>query len=137
LADDGAGRNRVRKVADSGPPARYRTAPGPVRVFAVGETMSEAKLANESLELRRRKLRFRAWHRGTREMDLVLGRFVDAELNDLSEQELAKLEALMEAPDPDLFAWVLGQSEVPPEHDTPIFRRLAEFNRAGKGSPKQ
>lgn len=99
--------------------------------------MNEANVPNESLELRRRKLRFRAWHRGTREMDLVLGRFVDAELESLGEAELAKLEALMEAPDPDLFAWVLGQSRVPAEYDTSIFRRLADFNRAGKGSPAQ
>jgi antitoxin CptB len=87
------------------------------------------------LDPRRRKLRYRAWHRGMREMDLVLGRFADAELARLNPQELDELEALMEAPDPDLFAWVLGQSPVPPEQDTAIFRRVVAFSRAGKGAP--
>lgn len=86
---------------------------------------------------RRRRLRYRAWHRGTREMDLVLGRFADAELAAMNEAEIDQLETLMDAPDPDLFAWVLGQAAVPAQYDTPVFRRLAEFNRAGRGpSPR-
>jgi len=85
----------------------------------------------DELELRRRKLRYRAWHRGTREMDLVLGRFADAELPGMGEGELDVFEALMEAPDPDLFAWVLGQSPVPAEHDSAMFRRLVGFHRTG------
>jgi antitoxin CptB len=89
---------------------------------------------NEESEQRRRKLRYRAWHRGTREMDLVLGRFVDAELPRLTPAELAELEALLEAPDPELFAWILGQSAVPGPFDTPMFRRLAEFHRGGRGA---
>lgn len=91
----------------------------------------------DELDLRRRRLRYRAWHRGMREMDLMLGRFADAELANLTPQELGELEALMEAPDPDLFAWILGHSTVPPECDTLIFRRIAEFNRAGKGAAEQ
>jgi antitoxin CptB len=67
-------------------------------------------------------------------MDLVLGRFVDAELAGMNGAEIADLETLMEAPDPDLFAWVLGQASVPERLDTPIFRRLAAFNRSGRGS---
>jgi antitoxin CptB len=91
----------------------------------------------DELDLRRRRLRYRAWHRGMREMDLVLGRFADAELANLTPHELGELEALMEAPDPDLFAWILGQSTVPLERDTLIFRRIAEFNRAGRGAAEQ
>jgi len=92
---------------------------------------------SDDLDVRLRKLRFRAWHRGTREMDLVLGRFVDAELASLNEDEISRLEFLMEAADPDLFAWVLGHAAVPAEYDTPVFRRLAEFNRTGRGSRAQ
>jgi antitoxin CptB len=99
--------------------------------------MSENESRESEPERRRRRLRFRAWHRGTREMDLVLGRFVDAELGQLSEGEVAELETLMEAADPDLFAWVIGQADVPAHLNTPIFRRLAEFNRTGKGSQHQ
>jgi antitoxin CptB len=88
---------------------------------------------SEVLDERRRRLRYRAWHRGTREMDLVLGRFADAKLADLNDGEVAELEALMEVPDPELLAWILGRSSAPVEFDTSIFRRLTEFHRAGKG----
>jgi antitoxin CptB len=94
--------------------------------------MSEANRVD--LEQRRRKLRYRAWHRGTREMDLVLGRFADAELAALTADELDQLETLMEAPDPELFAWIVGRSAAPENFDTPVFRRLAEFNRGGRGA---
>jgi antitoxin CptB len=90
--------------------------------------------AKAEMSDRRRRLRYRAWHRGMREMDLVLGRFADAELAEMSEAEVDQLEALMQAPDPDLLSWVLGQIEVPPQYDTDVFRKLAEFNRAGRGS---
>jgi antitoxin CptB len=87
----------------------------------------------EILDERRRRLRYRAWHRGMREMDLVLGRFADSELAGLNDGEIAELEALMEVPDPELLAWILGQSSAPAQFDTPIFRRLTEFHRAGRG----
>jgi antitoxin CptB len=93
--------------------------------------------AGSDLDPRRRKMHYRAWHRGMREMDLVLGRFADAELARLGPQELDEFEALMQAPDPDLFAWILGQTPVPPEQDTPLFRRVVEFSRAGKGAGAQ
>jgi antitoxin CptB len=84
----------------------------------------------EDIEVRRRRLRFRAWHRGTREMDLVLGPFVDAVGAALNADELAALEALMDAPEPDAFAWIVGRSPTPREHDTPVLRRLREFHAA-------
>ena len=87
----------------------------------------------EVLDERRRRVRYRAWHRGTREMDLVLGRFADSELAGLNDAEVAELETLMEVPDPELLEWVLGQSAAPARFDTPIFRRLTEFHRAGRG----
>lgn len=93
--------------------------------------MSESD--HSDLELRRRKLRYRAWHRGTREMDLLLGRFADAELETLSEADVDALERLIELPDPDLFSWLMGESPVPTENDTPMFRRIQAFHRAGKG----
>jgi antitoxin CptB len=93
--------------------------------------MSESEPS--SLEVRRRKLRYRAWHRGTREMDLLLGRFADAELPRLSEPEIAALEHLIELPDPDLLSWLMGETPVPPANDTPMFRRIQAFHRAGKG----
>jgi antitoxin CptB len=88
------------------------------------------------LDDRRRKLRYRAWHRGTREMDLVLGRFADAELPAMTVADLAAFEALMEAPDPDLFSWIVGQVPVPEQADSPMFHRLVAFHRTGEGMAK-
>jgi antitoxin CptB len=91
----------------------------------------------DELESRRRKLRYRAWHRGTLEMDLVLGRFADAELAGMSVSEIAQLEALLDVPDPDLFGWVIGQAAVPANQDTPMFRRLVEFHRTARDAAAQ
>lgn len=76
---------------------------------------------------------FRAWHRGTREMDLILGRFADSELADLSQVELDHFEALMEWPDPDLYRWVTGEARPPADIDTVFFKRLRAFH-TGAGS---
>ena len=95
--------------------------------------MSETDQNVRELELRRRRLKFRAWHRGTKEMDFILGRFADAALADLDEPAIAALEALMEVPDPDLFAWVTGSVVVPADYDTPVFQRLCDFHRHGGG----
>jgi antitoxin CptB len=81
----------------------------------------------EALALRRRRLRFRAWHRGMREMDLIFGRFADAELDDLDAAELAAFEALLEEPDKDVFSWFCGEALVPAAHDTPFFAKLRAF----------
>ncbi len=85
-------------------------------------------MAPEALDERRKKLRYRAWHRGTREMDLVLGRFADATLAAMSAAELDAFEELMEAPDPDLFGWIVGQAPVPIARDGALFRRLVAFH---------
>ena len=90
--------------------------------------MTGTARSSEGLDHRRRRLLFRAWHRGTREMDLIMGRFADAALADLSEIELAEYERLMDLPDPDLYAWVTGERLVPPAHDTVLFRRLRAFH---------
>lgn len=66
-----------------------------------------------------------------REMDLVMGRFADATIADLTEVELAEFEALSDLPDPDLYAWVTGDAEVPPDVDSPLFRKLCAFHAKG------
>ena len=80
------------------------------------------------LDTRRRRLRFRAWHRGTREMDLLMGRFADSELGKLPEAEVDELELLMEAPDRDVFSWLTGELELPGNFDTAVFRRIQAFH---------
>ena len=84
----------------------------------------------ENLDERRRRARFRAWHRGTREMDIVMGRFVDAEIAHFSDSEMDDLEKLIQVPDPDLYAWITGERPVTPEFDTQLFRRWWAFNQS-------
>ncbi|MBX3533898.1 MAG: succinate dehydrogenase assembly factor 2 [Xanthobacteraceae bacterium] len=83
------------------------------------------------LDERRKRLRFRAWHRGTREMDLVLGRFVDAHAASLTDAEIDVLEALMEVPDPELYLWIAETADVPSNYDSPLFRKIVAFHRGG------
>jgi antitoxin CptB len=87
--------------------------------------------SSEGLDERRRRLLFRCWHRGIREMDFVLGRFADEQLATLSETELTELERWLEIPDQQMFAWVNGMEPAPPDIETGLFRRLRDFR--GKG----
>ncbi|MBK8456963.1 MAG: succinate dehydrogenase assembly factor 2 [Phyllobacteriaceae bacterium] len=89
--------------------------------------MSGMSRTSDGLDARRKKALFRAWHRGTREMDLVFGRFADAEIAALDEGELAAFEALMEEADAESFKWVTGAAVVPTEHDTPLFARVRRY----------
>ncbi|MGZ3519330.1 MAG: succinate dehydrogenase assembly factor 2 [Vulcanimicrobiaceae bacterium] len=89
-------------------------------------------LSSEGLDPRRRRLLFRCWHRGIREMDLVLGRFADAQLTSLADRELDELERWLDVPDQQIFAWVNGMEPVPANYETALFRRLREFH---KGAP--
>jgi antitoxin CptB len=88
---------------------------------------------SDGLDLRRRKLLFRCWHRGMREMDLIMGRFADSALAELSDKELADLERLIELPDRDLVAWVTGEADVPADVDTVLFRRMRDFHKHREG----
>jgi len=89
-------------------------------------------LSSEGLDPRRRRLLFRCWHRGIREMDLVLGGFADAQLALLTEAELDELERWLEVPDQQIFAWVNGMEVTPQEFATVLFRRLRDFHRKDK-----
>lgn len=92
--------------------------------------MTGTSRSSDGLDPRRRRALFRAWHRGTREMDLLLGRFADAYIEALSEADLAHLEALMEVPDRDLFAWVTGREAVAANYETPLYGALVAFHGA-------
>jgi antitoxin CptB len=96
--------------------------------------MTGSKRSSEGLEGRRRQLLFRSWHRGMREMDLIMGRFVDTAIVDFTESELAEFERLIDVPDPELLAWITGEADVPAAHDTPLFQRWRDFNRRGEGA---
>ena len=89
--------------------------------------MTGSTRSSSGLDDRRKRLLFRCWHRGTREMDLILGRFADAEIADLSDGELAELERLIEAPDPDLYAALTGAIPPAAEHAGALFERIKAF----------
>jgi len=104
----------------------------PVRVFGVGDSMSER--SSDGLDVRRRKLLFRSWHRGMREMDLIMGRFADSAVAALNDAELDEFERLIDLPDRELLAWVTGEAEVPGDFDTPVFRRMRDYHRNNRKS---
>lgn len=79
------------------------------------------------LDERRRRLLFRSWRRGTREMDLIMGRFAEAAIGELTETEVAEFERLANVPDPELYDWLTGSRPVPAEYDLAVFRRLRDF----------
>jgi antitoxin CptB len=78
--------------------------------------------------VRRRRLTFRAWHRGMREVDLLLGRFADASVPGMDEEGLAAFEALLDLPDPEILSWLTGEAPVPPDHDSRFVRQLLAFH---------
>ena len=70
-------------------------------------------MTEDSDAVRRRRLRFRAWHRGMKEMDLILGTFADRNLAHMSGVELDAFERLMEMADSDLMSLIAGKVELP------------------------
>jgi antitoxin CptB len=109
---------------------RYSAAPsifaGPLRT-----------LYGASMDERRKKLRFRAWRRGFREIDLILGGFADQFAVDFGAEDLAAFEGLLEAPDQLVYAWLVEAEPAPPEHDTPLLARIQAFVRSGVGAAER
>jgi antitoxin CptB len=93
--------------------------------------MTGTARSSEGLDERRRRILFRCWHRGMREMDLIMGRFADAMIASLPAAELDAFERLMEAPDPELYVWIVGDVAPPASYDGPMLRRLRDFHRRG------
>jgi antitoxin CptB len=85
-----------------------------------------------SLDTRRRRILFRATHRGTHENDLLIGRFVAARLAGFGPEELDSIEALMELPDVMLADWLTGRVEIPAGQDTPMLRAMRAAAMAGE-----
>lgn len=81
-------------------------------------------MSGEVREIRLKRMRMRAAHRGTKEMDLILGGFAEARLESLTPEQLDLFDALMEENDQDLYLWVSGQAE-PPELLLPLVETIA------------
>lgn len=82
---------------------------------------------NNLIEIRRKRLKFRSWHRGTREMDLLLGRFAERYLDGYAEGDLDLYEEILEFSDPDLYNWVSGREDIPDSASQKIISNLKEF----------
>jgi len=95
--------------------------------------MSEPESA--SIDARRRRLLYRATHRGTYENDILLGGFVRGHINAMRESELAALEALLELPENDLADWLPGRLPIPAEADSPMLRRVQREAGRAQSSP--
>lgn len=80
-----------------------------------------------SLENRRKRLLFRCWHRGTKELDLLLGTFAERHLADFTAAQLTRLEDLLEVPEPQLYAWIIGREAPAPAFDHDVMTMLREF----------
>ena len=89
--------------------------------------MTGSTRSSDGLDDRRKRILFRCWHRGTREMDLILGRFADAEISNLSDSDMAELERLIDVPDPDLYAALIGDKPLAPEYASALFDRIKAF----------
>jgi antitoxin CptB len=92
--------------------------------------------SSEGLDLRRRKLLFRAWRRGVREIDLIIGRFADAYIDEFDDGALDDFERLIEVPNAELYAWVTGGESVPANYDTAVLAQLLRFHRQAGEAPK-
>ena len=94
-------------------------------------------MASEAMEERRKRARFRAWRRGFREIDLILGGFADAQIESLDEAALAAFERLLDAQDQDVYAWIVGAAAPALDHDTPLLKSIAAFAaQSGKPPPE-
>ena len=83
--------------------------------------------ARETRQTRLKRLKFRSWHRGTQEMDLLLGRFADAQLESLSDRELDQYESVLNQADQDLYAWITGERPWPSSLINPVTGRLTSM----------
>jgi antitoxin CptB len=90
--------------------------------------MTGLSRTSADLDPRRRRILYRCWHRGIREMDLVLGQFAEAEIGIIPEGDLDALEKIMDEDDHDLLSWITGAHAVPQRYQTELFARIASYS---------
>ena len=85
------------------------------------------RLRQEHSDISRKRLLFRAWHRGTQENDLILGSFAETCLAGFDAAQIDQFDALLDCTDPELFDWIIGGMAPPPRHDNDVMRLLRAF----------
>jgi len=83
--------------------------------------------SSEAREARLRKLSFRAWRRGFKEADIILGNFADDRLPGMTDAQLDIFEVLLEVPDQDLYGWIIERDPTPVEHQSEIMTELNSY----------
>lgn len=81
----------------------------------------------EDTDIKRKRLIFRSWHRGTREIDLMLGKFANTHLPQFDARQLALYDRFLNNSDPDIFNWMTGQEPVPPAEDNDVISLMQKF----------
>ena len=83
---------------------------------------------NESIDIRKKRLKFRSWHRGTKEADILLGSFADQFLHDMTDEQLNKYETLLREADSDLVAWITNDRPAPEHYDHDVMTMLKSID---------
>ena len=81
----------------------------------------------EDLEVRRKRLRYHSWHRGTKELDMVLVQFSEKYLPTMSENDIDLFEAIINENEHDIYAWLAGRERVPEQHENHIMNMILNF----------
>ena len=90
--------------------------------------MTGTERTTSDLDPHRRMILYRAWHRGMRETDLILGPFADAHLASMSDDDIKAFEAMLEVPDREILGWITGSVPFDQEHDEALFKRIVAFH---------
>jgi antitoxin CptB len=77
-----------------------------------------------------KRLRYRSWHRGCKETDLVLGRYCDAHVETLDDSALTLFEALLDEDDADIWAWLTDKTPCPKLEYAPLLSQLKTYSSA-------
>lgn len=80
------------------------------------------------IDIIKKRLVFRAWHRGIKEMDHICGKYVDANIDKLTLEQLNELQYIMSFEDRDLFSWFMGEVVVPEDIRVPMFYDMLKFH---------
>jgi len=88
---------------------------------------------DHDLENRKKRLKFRAWHRGIKEVDLVLGPFADQHLDGMDEAEVEDFETLVAIPDQDIYDWLCERRTLIGRYRTKLHEQIFDFSRRTRG----
>ncbi len=84
----------------------------------------------ETIDKKRKRLIFRSWHRGTREMDIIMGSFADNHIAKFSEQQLDTYNEILSVPDPDIYNWICEREQPPANMRSDVLTMLLNYDTA-------